>query len=250
MIALYGKTALITGGSRGIGRATALLLAEAGADVAFTYREHKTRAEAVVKNIQMMQRKAFAYRCDVSDFDAVGKTVEQALADLGKIDFLVNNAGIWKYAPIDQMTPDQWRETLAVNLDGVFYFTRRVVPHMKARKTGRIVHIASTAGQRGEPFHSHYAASKGAIIAFTKSLAAELADDGILVNCVAPGWVDTEMSEIALKEQKNDILRTIPLKRPGRPEEIAGAVLFLVSEYASYVTGEILNVNGGSVLCG
>ena len=250
MIALYGKTALITGGSRGIGRATALLLAEAGADVAFTYQERKTRAEAVVKNIQMMQRKAFAYRCDVSDFDAVGKTVEQALADLGKIDFWVNNAGIWKYAPIDQMTPDQWRETLAVNLDGVFYFTRRVVPHMKARKTGRIVHIASTAGQRGEPFHSHYAASKGAIIAFTKSLAAELADDGILVNCIAPGWVDTEMSETALKEQKDDILRTIPLKRPGRPEEIAGAVLFLVSEYASYVTGEILNVNGGSVLCG
>ena len=250
MIALYGKTALITGGSRGIGRSTALLLAKAGADVAFTYREHKTRAEAVVKNIQMMQRKAFAYRCDVSDFEAVGKTVEQALADLGKIDFLVNNAGIWKYGAIDQLTPEEWRETLSVNLEGVFNFTRWVVPHMKARKAGRIVHISSTAGQRGEPFHSHYAASKGAIIAFTKSLAAELADDGILVNCVAPGWVETEMSETALKEQKDEILRTIPMKRPGRPEEIAGAVLFLVSEYASYVTGEILNVNGGSVLCG
>ncbi len=250
MIALYGKTALITGGSRGIGRATALMLAEAGADVAFTYHTHKTRAEAVVKNIQFMQRKAFAYPCEVSDFEEVGAVVEQAIADLGKIDFLVNNAGIWKYGAIDQMSPEQWQKTLAVNLNGVFNFTRWVVPHMKARKEGRIVHISSTAGQRGEPFHSHYAASKGAIISFTKSLAVELADDGILVNCVAPGWVDTEMSETALKEQKEEILRTIPLKRPARPEEIAGAVLFLVSEYASYITGEILNVNGGSVLCG
>jgi len=250
MIALYGKTALITGGSRGIGRAIALMLAEAGADVAVTYREHKVRAEAVVKNIQMMQRRAFAYACNVSEYDQVGAVVKQAIADLGKIDFLINNAGIWKYAPIGQLTPEQWRETLSVNLDGVFHFTRWVVPHMKAQKEGRIVHISSTAGQRGEPFHSHYAASKGAIISFTKSLATELADDGILVNCIAPGWVDTEMSEKALKEQADEILRTIPLKRPGRPEEIAGAVLFLVSEYASYVTGEILNVNGGSVLCG
>ncbi len=250
MIALYGKTALVTGGSRGIGRAVALLLAEAGADVAFTYRERKTRAEAVLKAIQLMQRKAFAYACDVSDFEQAGAVVKQAVTDLGKIDFLVNNAGIWKYGAIDKMTPEQWQETLRVNLDGVFHFTRHVVPHMKARKEGRIVHISSTAGQRGEPFHSHYAASKGAIIAFTKSLATELADDGILVNCVAPGWVDTEMSEQALKEQKEDILHTIPLRRAGKPEEIAGAVLFLVSEYASYVTGEILNVNGGSVLCG
>jgi len=250
MIALYGKTALITGGSRGIGRAVALMLAEVGADVALTYREHKTRAEAVVKAIQLMQRKAFAYACDVSNFEQVKAVVDRARADLGKIDFLINNAGIWKFGAIDQLTPEKWRETLSANLDGVFHFTRWVVPHMKARKEGRIVHISSTAGQRGEAFHSHYAASKGAIIAFTKSLAAELADDGILVNCVAPGWVDTEMSEVALKEQKEDILRTIPLKRPGRPEEIAGAVLFLVSEYASYITGEILNVNGGSVLCG
>ncbi len=250
MIVLHGKTALITGGSRGIGRATALMLAEAGANVAFTYREHKTRAEAVVKNIQFMQRKAFAYACDVSDFEQVGSVVTKAIADLGRIDFLITNAGIWKEAPIEEMTPEQWHETLAVNLDGVFHFIRLVVSHMKARKEGRIVTISSTAGQRGEAFHSHYAASKGAIIAFTKSLASELANDGILVNCVAPGWVETEMSEQALKEQAEDILRTIPLKRPGKPEEIAGAVLFLVSEYASYVTGEIINVNGGSVLCG
>ncbi len=250
MIALYGKTALVTGGSRGIGRAVALLLAEAGADVAITFEKQSVRAEAVVKNIQAMGPKAFAYRCDVSCEEEVRRTVMQSILDLGKIDFLVNNAGIWDKAAIETMTSEQWHKMLSVNLDGAFYFTREIVPHMKKRGQGRIVHISSTAGQRGEPWHSHYAAAKGALISFTKSLAVELAKTGILVNCVAPGWVETEMSEKALKNQKNEILGPIPLGRPGKPEEIAGAVLFLVSEYASYVTGEILNVNGGSVLCG
>ncbi|HHM24408.1 MAG TPA: 3-oxoacyl-ACP reductase FabG [Bacteroidetes bacterium] len=250
MIDLQDRKVLITGGSRGIGRAAAILFARAGADVAINYFKNKQKAEEVTAEIRKLGRRGLAVQGNVASFDDARRNVDEVLQAFGRIDVLVNNAGIWEYGAIHEMTPEEWQRTLDINLNGVFYFTRLVVPHMMKQRSGRIIHISSTAGQRGEAFHSHYAATKGAIIAFTKSLAPELADYGILVNCVAPGWVNTDMSAEALVEERDTILRTIPLKRAGEPEEIAGAVLFLASDLATYITGEILNVNGGSVLCG
>ncbi|MEJ2055812.1 MAG: SDR family NAD(P)-dependent oxidoreductase, partial [Calditrichaceae bacterium] len=169
----------------------------------------------------------------------------------GSVDTLINNAGIWEYGKIDEMQVDQWRRTIQINLDSVYYFTNYIVKQMKEKKiNGHIVNISSTAGQRGEPFYSHYAATKGAIISFTKSLATELGPDGIHVNCVAPGWVKTDMSEAALDKNEKDILVQIPLGFIAEAEDIAGPVAFLVSGFARAITGEILNVNCGNVLCG
>jgi 3-oxoacyl-[acyl-carrier protein] reductase len=163
----------------------------------------------------------------------------------------VNNAGIWEYGAIDTMSAEEWSRTMQTNLDSVFYFTQLVVKAMKKAKSGgRIINIASTAGQRGEAFHSHYAASKGAIISFTKSLATELGSQDILVNCVAPGWVDTDMSHKAILETGENIRDLIPLKKIPDADELAGPIVFLASEWATAITGEILNVNSGSVLCG
>ncbi|HEV8375262.1 MAG TPA: 3-oxoacyl-ACP reductase family protein [Candidatus Polarisedimenticolia bacterium] len=251
MIDLSGRAALVTGGSRGIGRATSLLLARAGADVAITYRLEQRAAESVVAEIGRLGRGSLALQGDLSRHKDAGAAVRSAVEALGRLDILVNNHGIWKDGPIETMTEDEWDETLDVNLKGVFLCTQAAVPVMKRQRYGRIINIASTAGQRGEAMHSHYAASKGGIISFTKSLGPELCRHGILVNCVAPGWVDTDMSAAALAgEEREKILGTIPLGRPGTPEEIAGGVLFFASELAGYCCGEVLNVNGGSVLCG
>jgi 3-oxoacyl-[acyl-carrier protein] reductase len=170
------------------------------------------------------------------------------------VDILVANAGIWNAedAPIEAMSERQWDEMLAANLKSVYGVVRYAAPHMKAQKSGRIIAVSSTAGQRGEAFHTHYAASKGAIISFVKGLATELAPHGILVNCVAPGWVDTEMSQPVLRTKKGwkFAVSAIPMGRPGTAEEIAGPIVFLASDLATFVQGEILNVNGGAVLCG
>ncbi len=251
MINLKGKVALVTGGSRGIGRAACRMLAGAGADVAFGYRLNQAAADGVAAQIRKTGRKTLAIQGDLSrrrDADnLVGKTVEA----FGRIDVLVNNHGIWKDGPIETLTEEEWDETLDVNLKGVFLCTRATVPVMRRQGSGRIINISSTAGQRGEAEHSHYAASKGAVISFTKSLAPELCRHGILVNCVAPGWVDTDMSAEALAgPDRERILATIPMRRPGTAEEIAGGILFFASELSGYCCGEILNVNGGSVLCG
>ena len=251
MIDLKGKTALVTGGSRGIGRAACLALAKAGADVALGYRLNQRAADAVVAEIVRVGRKGVAIQGDLShrkDAEAlVGRTVEA----FGRLDILVNNHGIWKDGPIDSMSEAEWDETLDVNLKGVFLCTQAVVGIMKRQGFGRIINVASTAGQRGEAFHSHYAASKGGIISLTKSLGPELVRHGILVNCVAPGWVDTDMSAEALAgPDRERILSTIPMGRAGSPEEIAGGILFFASELSGYCCGEILNINGGSVLCG
>ena len=177
--------------------------------------------------------------------------VDETVDRFGGVDILVNNAGIWKGSPIEELSPGEWDEMIAVNLTGTFGMIRAAVPHMKEAGRGRIINISSTAGQRGEALHSHYAATKGAIIALTKSLASELAGDGILTNCVAPGWVATNMTEETLAGEDADaILSTIPLGRVARPEEVAGAVLFLASDLSTFVNGEVLNVNGGAVLCG
>jgi 3-oxoacyl-[acyl-carrier protein] reductase len=251
MIDLKGKVALITGASRGIGKASALMLAQAGCDVAINYRDNEKEARKVAESAEKIGVKAKTYRADVSKKQQVEKMVTSIVKEFGRIDILVNNAGIWKYAAIDEMSEEQLRETIGVNLNGTFYPITACVPLMMKQEWGNIINISSTAGQRGEPYHSHYAASKGAIISLTKSLAAELAPNNIRVNCVAPGWVDTDMShESLVGEEREKILQVIPLGRAGTAEEIAGSVLFLASELSTFITGEVINVNGGAVLCG
>jgi len=240
MIDLAGKRAFVTGGGRGIGRATAVMLARAGAKVAVGYRSRKPAADSHI---------IAAVRGDLGTSAGAKKAVAEALRGLGgDLDILVVNHGVWppEDVPVAKMSDEQWESTRRANLDAVIYVCRAAIPSIAAG--GTIVLVASTAGQRGEAFHADYAATKGAVISFTKSLAVELAPK-ITVNCVAPGWVDTDMSAATLKA-KPAILATIPLGRAGSAEDIAGPIVFLCSPLARNITGEILNVNGGSVLCG
>ena len=251
MIDFSDKTVLVTGGSRGIGAETVKLFARLNANVAFNYHSHREQADRVLADIRQYPGEFLAEKCDVGEFADIERFVKQTTDRFGKIDVLVNNAGIWEYGAIDTMTPDNWHRTIRINLDSIYYFCHLVVDSMKKKKiSGRIINIASTAGQRGEAFHSHYAASKGAIISFTKSLASELGPDNILVNCVAPGWVDTDMSREAIAEVGDKIRELIPIKKIPMASELAGPIVFLASDWASAITGEILNVNSGSVLCG
>jgi 3-oxoacyl-[acyl-carrier protein] reductase len=248
---LEGRVAIVTGGSRGIGRATAAMLATAGARVVLGYRRNARAAKEIVDEIRASGGEALALRGDLGERAACEDLVRAALRKWGRLDILVLNAGIWTEGPIDRMSEATWRETVRANLDSCFYLCRAAVPHMKRRRQGHIVFISSTAGQRGEAFHSHYAATKGAVISMTKSLAAELASRNIYVNCVAPGWIETDMAAPSLVGAKGRRLRaSIPLGRVGRPEDIAAAVLFLASGLCTFMTGEIINVNGGAVLCG
>lgn len=252
MIDLSNKVTVITGGSRGIGAACAQLFAKAGSDIAITYKSNKYAADKVKNDIELLGRKCITEKCEISSYSDVKTCVKNIIDYFGKIDILVNNAGIWTYGEIGKMDILTWQETINTNLNSVYYFCNEIVPYMKKQKYGRIINISSTAGQRGEAYHSHYAASKGAVISFTKSLSTELAKDNILVNCVAPGWVDTDMCNEVFsdKNYKEEIRKGIPIGRIPLPEDIAGPVLFLASDLAKHITGEILNVNGGSVLCG
>jgi len=254
LIDLTGKVALVTGGSRGIGAAAAILLAKAGADVVFTYRTRAGDAEKVGKSIAEISRRWAAIQVDLSDREGCELAVSEAVAAFGQLDIFVANAGIWppEEVGVVEMDYEQWSHTLKVNLDSVFYGTRAVLRVMK--RGGRIVIVSSTAGQRGEAYHADYAATKGAMISFVKSVAVEAIADGIYVNCVAPGWVDTEMCEVPFGREegrgRREIEETIPLGRVATPEEIAGPIVFLCSDHANGVVGEVVNVNGGSVLCG
>ncbi len=254
LIDLSGRVALVTGGSRGIGAATAVMLAEAGADVALTYRTRKDEAEQVGRKIERLGRQWTILQADLSRREECERVVRETADAFEKLDLLVANAGIWppEDAAVSEMTDEQWRSTMATNLDSVFWGTRAALRVMK--RGGRVVIVTSTAGQRGEAFHADYAATKGALIAFVKSVAVEVAKDDITVNSVAPGWVDTEMSEIPYRREggkgKREIERTIPLGRVASAEDVAGPIVFLCSPLARHITGEILNVNGGSVLCG
>lgn len=251
MISFAGKSVLVTGGSRGIGAAAARMFARAGANVAIGYNEQVDAATAVLHDCRAHKISAIALPADLTDRAKVETLVKEVVVEFGSLDVLVNNAGIWKEAAIDKMTDAQLEETIRVNLNSMFYCCTAAAQQMIQQKSGVIVNIASTAGQRGEPLHSHYAATKGAAISLTKSLAVELAPHNIRVNCVAPGWVDTDMSRESLASpDAGKIIAQIPLGRVGTPDEIAGPILFAASQMATFITGEIINVNGGAVLCG
>lgn len=253
MIDLKGKVAVITGASRGIGAATAVKFAAAGVrGLVISYNRERQAAEQVAAECKKLGAQTITFRVNVSRVAAVDRMVRAALTHFGSLDILVANAGIWKEAAIETMTEREWNETIDVNLKSIFGCCRAAARVMTQKRRGTMILVSSTAGQRGEPFHSHYAATKGAIISMTKSLAAELGPRGITVNCVAPGWVATGMTEEAMNDpkQRRKIRELIPLGRVATPDEIAGPILFLASDLASHVNGEVLNVNGGSVLCG
>jgi 3-oxoacyl-[acyl-carrier protein] reductase len=252
MFNLKNKVAIITGGSRGIGAATVRLFASAGCNIVFTYRNASKEAKVVESEGKKAGIHCFGIKSDISILQDVEKVVAFTLKKFKKIDILVNNAGIWTYGEMGKFDMKVWEETIKVNIDGSFYMINAVTPIMKRQKSGKIINLASTAGQRGEAYHSHYAASKGAIISLTKSLASELGPFNINVNSVAPGWVDTDMSAESLRNPKliDEIREAIPIKRVATAEDIAGPILFLASDLARHINGEILNVNGGSVLVG
>jgi 3-oxoacyl-[acyl-carrier protein] reductase len=256
-LSVSGKVALITGGSRGIGAATVRMFAAAGAKVAFSYRSARAQAEALAKECGADVCHPIASNLDSPEAGRV--LVAEAVKHFGRLDILVANHGVWPVddIPIERMSDEHWRSTLSINLDAVFGLAKHTVAQMKSQprtgsSAGHIVLISSTSGQRGEAFHADYSSTKGALISLTKSLASELAASGIYVNCVAPGWVDTDMSAEALNDPNTGttIRRTIPLGRAAKPEEIAAPVLFLCTEHAGFITGEIFNVNGGAVLVG
>jgi 3-oxoacyl-[acyl-carrier protein] reductase len=250
-IDLAPRTALITGGSRGIGRAVVDVLARAGARVAINYRKDEASANAAVREIRAAGGEAMAVAGDVSNPEQARQLVRDVVAAWERLDILINNAGIWEEDVAGRGDLEVWDKTYAVNLRGAYLVTDAAVPHL-IRHGGSIVFVSSTAGQRGEARHSAYAASKGALISYTKSLAEELGPRGVRVNCVAPGWVDTDMAAGTLAQpgRRIEIEREIPLGRVASPADVAGPILFLVSDLARHVQGEVLNVNGGSVLAG
>ena len=249
---LTGKVALVTGGSRGIGRAAVACFSKLGANVVINYLSDRGSADSAVREAEAAGVGALAVQGDVAKTDDARKLVAAALERFGRIDFLVCNAGIWEGAPIDEMSEDTWDRTIDLNLKGSWTVCHAAVPAMKQQQFGRIVIVSSTAGQRGEANVSNYAASKGGQISFTKSLAAELGPFGINVNSVAPGWVDTDMCADVFAEEdfRQAIEDSIPVGRVATPEDIAWPIVFLCTEWARHINGEILNVNGGSVLCG
>lgn len=249
---LKDKVALVTGGSRGIGRATAECFARLGANVVINYLKDHAAAGAAVAAAERSGVGALSVQADVSQTQQAEHLIDAALKRFGQIDFLVCNAGIWEGGPIDKMPEEVWDRTIELNLKSTWTVCHAAIPHMKQKRSGRVVIVSSTAGQRGEANVSNYAASKGAQISFTKSLAAELGPFGINVNSVAPGWVDTDMCADVFAEPgfRRSIEEGIPLGRVASPQDIAWPIVFLCTEWARHINGEILNVNGGSVLCG
>jgi len=246
-----GKTAIVTGASRGVGRATALRLAEAGANVVVNYLREEEKANNVVALCKEKGVDAISVQGDVSEWLDAQNLAKKALEKFGKIDLLVLNAGIWEGAPIEEMSEETWNKVLNTNLKAAWAMTKACVPSMKKQEHGAIVLVSSTAGQRGEANYSNYAASKGGQISFTKALASELCPK-IRVNCVAPGWIETAMVRPVFEneEYKQKVLSAIPLHRMAATDDVALSICFLLSDWSRHITGEILNINGGAVLCG
>jgi 3-oxoacyl-[acyl-carrier protein] reductase len=251
LLSLKGRRAIVTGGSRGIGAATAELLARAGAHVIIGFRSRSVEAQQVADRCAGYGVLSFPHQGDLSTVGGNLTLFDRAHAELGGVDIFVGNSGVWPETPVavENLDDERWRSTVALNLDGVFFGCRLAAQRLSAG--GRIVIVASTAGQRGEAFHADYAATKGAVIAFVKSMAVELAPRDITVNTVAPGWVDTEaVIRPFAGEGRAAIEAAIPLGRVASAGDIAGPITFLCSDLARHITGEVINVNGGSVLCG
>jgi len=249
---LKDRVAVVTGGSRGIGRAAVDCFARLGAHVVINYVKDRKAATEACAEVERNGSRGLAVQADISYVGDAQRLIEETVKNFGRVDFLVCNAGIWEGGSIDAMSEEVWDRTIDLNLKGTWAACRAAVPQMKTQKFGRIVIVSSTAGQRGEANVSNYAASKGGQIAFTKSLGAELAPFGINVNAVAPGWVDTDMCADAFAKPgfRSALEATIPVGRVATPQDIAWPIVFLCSEWARHINGEILNVNGGSVLCG
>jgi len=249
-LGLAGKVAIITGGSRGIGKATVDLLSSFGTKVVVNYFRDEQAANATLEVARAHGMDAAAIQADVSQLSEAERLVNETLERFARIDFLICNAGIWEGGPVETISESLWNQTMDVNLKGTWSVCRAAVPVMKRQSFGRIVIVSSTAGQRGEANYSNYAASKGGQISFTKSLSTELASFGINVNGVAPGWVETDMTETVLADETRleSIVKEIPKGRVAKPEDIAGPIVFLCSTWADHITGEIVSVNGGAVL--
>ena len=246
-----GKTAIVTGSSRGVGRATALRLAEGGTNVVVNYLSNDAEA---LESVEMCKNKgvgAISVRADVSEFAGAQEIAKQTLERFGRIDLLVCNAGVWDGAPIEDMSEELWNKVINTNLKSAWAMTKACVPAMKKRASGAIVMVSSTSGQRGEAGYSNYSASKGGQIAFTKALASELCPK-IRVNAVAPGWIETAMVRPAFDTDgyRQSVIDSIPLKRIATTDDVALSICFLLSDWSRHITGEILNINGGTVLCG
>ena len=245
---LQNKVALVTGGTRGIGKAIVLALAEAGADVAFTYRSSKESADVIVAELRAKGRRAAGYQSDAADFAQANDIVQKVIQEFGRIDILVNNAGITKDGLLMRMSENDWDAVIDTNLKSVFNFTKAVCRQMMSQQAGKIINISSVVGIIGNAGQANYVASKAGVIGFTKSVAKELASRNIQANVVAPGFVETDMTEKLNEKQKEAILAMIPLKRIAKPEEVAGVVRFLASSDADYITGQVFCVDGGMVM--
>ena len=241
---LEGKVALITGAARGIGKAIALKFASEGADIAFTDLVINEAAEETVKEIEAFGHKVKAYASNAAMFEETGTVVEEILAEFGKIDILVNNAGITKDGLVMRMTEQQWDAVINVNLKSAFNFIHAVIPSMARQKSGSIINMASIAGQMGNPGQVNYASSKAGLIAMAKSVAKEMGSRGIRANAIAPGFIVSEMTNALPEEVRAEYIKQIPLRRGGTPEDIANAALFLASDLSSYVSVQVIAVNG------
>lgn len=240
-----GKTCIVTGASRGIGKSIAIALAKKRCNVVVNYQNNEEQANQVVKEIEKLKAKAIAVKADVSNPGQVQEMVETSLKEFGSIDFLVNNAGITKDSLFANMSESEWDEVINVNLKGTFNCSKAVLPLLVKQGSGRIVNLTSVSGQSGNIGQTNYAASKAGVIGFTKSIAKETALNGVTVNAISPGIIDTQMHENIPEKIKKMFLEKIPMKRIGKPEEVANAVIFLLSDDASYITGQVINVNGG-----
>ena len=245
---LTGKVALVTGASRGIGQATAIELAKAGADVVVNFIGNEAVAQETVEKIEALGRKAIKIKANVGDADDVQAMVDEAIATFGHIDILVNSAGITRDGLLIRMKDSDWDDVLNINLKGVYLVTKAVAKLMVKQRAGRIINMTSVSGVTGNVGQANYAAAKAGVIGFTKTCAKELAARGITVNAVAPGFIETAMTDVLPEKIKEGIAATVPFGRMGQPEEIASVVTFLASDFASYITGQVLNVDGGMVM--